>query len=565
MHRVFALHRRTECDDYPSLQLVKTTFFSIHASSIRKRRTGLARGSHGLKLARVIRSKCFRCTVVLVLAVLFKLWLVAGLAITDDSDDPPNYVAQILHDAPNFFGPGTGVAGRTFLAVGIPFRMGMEIGYLAGCLLMVAALFGWPWRTYLALGVFLFAAFNATAAELFSHMLSDPVWLVEVMIGLALVVLFATRRSPWWWFGLVPAGVLLAVSTITRTTIVPLCGSLLLWLAIVLVVEWRTGATRRRLLSLVGGVALVLVAVTLCYKGTCLRNSESYGYYGLSMPDSREYREFYMALQSVGEPTGDRYYPVDTARLDQIAQAGPVSKWFVEAMKTDGNFRRVSEQTFGKYDFALGWFHFVVFFNAIPNGDLRTGFQMFRAVEDEIAAASREGRIKTRSIVPLPDARLGVVAGAVPNSVVRLGGLITFVPAAYAWSEPGEPRFQDAAFTKALNRGAAERSPVREAMGMMLCAIYGPAFVVLLPVFLLALGACVVGVIRKRGKELGLEPEFAARQLILIAATVFFAWNVLFCASGVPFFARYMILQNVLLPLLAVYYARAAWHLLRKR
>jgi hypothetical protein len=100
---------------------------------------------------------------------------------------------------------------------------------------------------------------------------------------------------------------------------------------------------------------------------------------------------------------------------------------------------------------------------------------------------------------------------------------------------------------------------------MMLCAIYAPAFLVLLPLFLLALGACVVGVIRRRGKALGLEPEFAARQLILIAATAFFAWNVLFCASGVPFFARYVILQNVLLPLLTAYYARSAWQLLRKR
>jgi hypothetical protein len=499
-----------------------------------------------------------------VLAVLFKLWFVSGLEITDDPDDPPNYVAQILHDAPNFFGPGTGVAGRALGAVGIPFRIGTEMAYLAGCLLMVAALLGWPTRTYLALGVFLFAAFNATAAELFSHVLSDPVWMAEVMIGLALMVLFATQRSPWWWLGLVPAGVLLAVSTITRTTIVPLTASLLLWLAIMLVEEWRMGATRRRLLSLAGGVAVVLAAVTLCYKGTCLHNSESYGYYGLSMPDSREYREFYMTLQSVGEPTGDRYYPVDTARLDQVAQAGPASKWFVQAMKTDGNFRRISEKTYGKYDFALGWFHFVVFFNAIPNGDLRTGFQMFRMVEDEIATASREGRIKTRTIVPLPDARLGIVAGAVPHAVAQLGGLITFVPASYAWAETGEPRFTNPDFTAALNRGTPERSPVREAFGMFLCALYTPAYWILLPVFLLALGACVVGVIRRRGKALGLEPEFAARQLILIAATAFFAWNVLFCASGVPFFARYMILQNVLLPLLTVYYAQTAWQLLRR-
>jgi hypothetical protein len=511
-----------------------------------------------------MRSRAILCTSALVLAVLFKFWLIAGLPITDDPDDPPNYVAQMLHDGPSFFGPGTGLAGWTLGAAGIPFRLGMEIAYLLACLLAVRALFGWPTHSFLAVAVFVFAAFDPTPAELLSHVLSDPVWMIEVILGLALLVLFAIGRSPWRWLWLAPAALVLALSTITRTTILPLSAALVFWVALVLLTEWRKGATRRRL-ELAAGTALVLAAVALVYKGTCWHNAATFGYDGLSLPDSREYRDFYMCLQSVGEPTGARYYPVDTARLDEIAQAGPVSRAFVEAMKTDANFRRISEQTFGQRDFALGWFHFVVFFNTIPGGDLRQGFAMFQAVENEIATAAKEGRIKTRAILPLPDCRLGIVAGALPGTVIRLGGLIPVVPPKYAWAGDNEPRFDNTAFTVALRRGATGRSPLREKIGAVLCALYAPVYWLLLPVLALGIGGCAVGAMLRRGKLREVDPEFPARQLFLIATVAFFAWNAIFCASGVPFFARYMILQQVLLPLLAAYYARLAWTMARSQ
>jgi hypothetical protein len=511
-----------------------------------------------------MRSRALLYASALALAVILKLWLVAGLEITDDPDDPPNYVAEMLHDSPSFFGPGTGLAGRALASVGIPFRLGLEVTYLVACLLVVGALLGWPWESALALAVFVFVIFNPTAAELSSHLLSDPVWMVEVILGLALVVLFAQGRSPWRWLLLAPAGAVLALSTITRTTIIPLTVALLLWIGLVLLMEWRKRAKLRRMLALGGGIAAVLAVVALGYKATCWHNAAAFGYDGLSMPDSREYRDFYMCLQSVGEPGDDAYYPVDTARLDQVAQAGPVSHAFVEAMKIDANFRRISEKTFGKYDFALGWFHFVVFFNTVPGGDLRQGFAMFKAVESEIATASREGRIQTRVIVPLPDCRLGTVAGVLPDAVFRLGGLILFVPAKYAWSSENEPRFENPDFTAALNRGAAGRSPMREEIGAWLCAIYAPVYWLLLPVLALGMGGCIVGELRRRGALAEIDSAFAARQLVFIAALAFFAWNALFCASGVPFFARYMILQNVLLPLLAAYYGQLAWRIIRK-
>ena len=64
------------------------------------------------------------CAGILLLAILFKFWLIAGMEITDEADDCPNYVAQILGNGtgPSFFGPGTGLwhqipAGRETLRV----------------------------------------------------------------------------------------------------------------------------------------------------------------------------------------------------------------------------------------------------------------------------------------------------------------------------------------------------------------------------------------------------------------------------------------------------------------
>jgi hypothetical protein len=504
------------------------------------------------------------CVGLLVLSIIFKFWLIAEMEITDDPDDPPNYVAQILVGGPSFFGPGTGCVGKLFRLIGIPFRDGIEVAYLVSCVLAVKALFDWPTRSYPSLGLFLFLSFNPAPEELFSHIMSDQVWLVEVLLGISLFVLFAETQRRRRWLYLVPAAVCLGFSTITRVTIIPLMAAFLLaavMAAILYVVKTRRKAVD--LQAIIGWIGCIGFIAIFNYS-TCLYNSICYGYFGLSITDCREYRIFYMCLQSVGDPSGDKYYPVDDHRLSLVAQAGPVSHWFVDHMRTDLNFRRISQNAYGKYDFALPWFELVVFFNTVPNGDLRQGFAMFRMVENEISKAAEENRLKVRAIIPLPDSRIPIVLSAAPNALRQLSALITAEPAQYAWAwRNDEPKFDNPYFAQALTRRTVAPSPARENIGRALCTFYSFIYARLLFGLELSMGAYLVCGLYYWNKLPAMNLHSLAQQLFALFFFVVFFWYVLFSASGLQATSRYMVFQNVILPLLVVYYFREAWRIAR--
>ncbi len=511
-------------------------------------------------------AKAIFCTGVLVLSLIFKFWLIAEMEITDDPDDPSNYVGQILVSHPSFFGPGTGYAGKLFQVLGIPFRDGIEVLYLLACLLTVRALFAWPTKSCLALGLFLFVSFNPVPEELFSHVMSDQVWLVEVMLGISLYIAFTETRTRWRCIYLALAAVCLGFSTLTRTTLAPLLAGFLLWALIGGTLGWLKNRGKTLDPQAVIGLMVCLVSIGILNYSICLSNEIRYGYFGLSVFDCREYRAFYTCLQSVGDPTGDKYYPVDDHRLGLVAQAGPASRKFVEDMRTDQRFRTVSQETFGKYDFSLGWFHFVVFANAFPNGNLPEGFAMFKEVEQEIAKASAENRLKVRSIFPLPDCRIPIVLSALPGALQDETALVTSVPSQYAWAwGGGEPKFENSLFTQALTRRAVTPSPLRETIGKALCAFYSIVYAEMLPGLILGVGVYLACSAYSWKKISATSFHFPAQHLFGVLYVVLFAWYVFFHASGFPAFARYVLFQNVMLLLLIVYYFRESWRMVRDR
>jgi len=504
------------------------------------------------------------CIGVVILSIIFKFWLIAEMEITDDPDDPPNYITQILVGGPSFFGPGTGCVGKLFSLIGIPFRDGIEIAYLASCLLAVKALFDWPTKSYLALGLFLFISFDPAPEELFSHIMSDQVWLVEVLLGISLFVTFAGTRKGVRWLYLALAAICLGFSTITRVTIIPLITSFLLWAVISGILWWLKNRQKSFDFQTVGGWIACVAFVGIFNYSTCFYNSIYKGYFGLSLTDSREYHEFYMCLQSVGDPTGDKYYPVDDHRLSLIAQAGPASHEFVDQMRTDLNFRRINQKAYGKYDFALTWFELVVFFNTIPNGNLHQGFAMFKEVENEISKASEEHRLKVRTIIPLPDCRIPIVMSAFPDALRHLSAFITTEPAQYAWAWGGsEPQFENVYFSQALTRRAVAPSPVRENIGKALCTFYSIIYSKMLLGLELGVDVYLGCGIYCWKKISTFSLHFLAQQFFVVFFVVLFFWYVLFDASGLVSSARYMVFQNVMLPLLLVYYFRQAWQIVR--
>ena len=505
-----------------------------------------------------LNRKTALCGAVILLSVVFKFWLIAGMAITDDPADPIGYAEQINTGHPNFFPPGTGWVGQLFRATGLPFREGIELAYLLGCALAVRALLDWPVKSYLALGLFVFMSFNPAAEELFSHLLSDEVWLVEILPGISLFVLFAEGRSHWRWLWLALAAVFLALSTVTRITIIPLAATFLAWAIATLALASLQKQNGRTLAPLLlGGAACLILAVALD-ETVCWRNSSVYHFRGLSLPDSREYRQLWMTLQSVGEPTGPKYYPVDHDRLELIAKAGPVSQAFVDALATDTKFHRVSQDAYGKYDLALGWFHFVVFLNTIPDGHLKKGFAMFRLVEDEIANAGAEHRLKVRTILPLPDCRLGVVATALPDALRDQGACTVTIPKKFAWAGLVAPKFEKPDFNTATGRWSVEPTPLRNAIGETICSVYSAIYLLMLPAFGLSLIACVTAFLGRWKYLPAISARRMAQQLFLVLPVIFFCWYTWFVASGILPVLRFVVLHNVLMPLLTVYYFQLA-------
>ncbi|HEY0257529.1 MAG TPA: hypothetical protein VGC39_08805, partial [Candidatus Methylacidiphilales bacterium] len=446
--------------------------------------------------------------------------------------------------------------------LGIPFRIGIEAAFLGSIFLVLTALFDRPTQSYLALGLYLFAIFNPAVEELLSHLMSDQVWLVETLAGFSLFVLFAGTASRLRWGCVLLGALCLGFSVVTRSTFVPLLITFLVWAMLSVGLAFLRNQKCADLLPIAGGCFLCLYAVAVFYYGTCFHNSKNNGFFGLSAFDSREYQDFYMRLQSVGEPTGDAYFPIDDNRLSLIATAGPRSRWFVEQLGKDSSFRNTSRQTYGKPGIALCWFHWAVFETLDTDGDLDRTFALFRDVEGEITRAAQENRLKVRRIIPLPDCRIPTVLSVIPHGLLHIASLITWQPPRYAWAwNHDEPKFDNAEFFRALHRQNVAPSPARERIGIVLCEIYAWVYAPLLVALVAAVAAFGIGLAYRWNSIPAFTNRFLAQQLFLVSFLVLALWYLLFDASGLFAVPRYLVFNNVMLPLLLVYYARHAWRL----
>jgi hypothetical protein len=331
------------------------------------------------------------------------------------------------------------------------------------------------------------------------------------------------------------------------------------WACFVGLVSFAKTDSSKIKLPIAGGVALCLYAIFVFYYSTCYLDSKVNGFFGINAFDSREYQKFYVDLQSVGDPTGDAYFPIDDERLKLIAKAGPRSAWFADQLERERSFREVSRKTYGKPGIALCWFHWAVFETLDADGDLPKTFAVFREIEGEIEQAGRKNRLKVRHVLPLPDCRVPIVLSALPAASWHVTSLIVFQPQRYAWNNPGEPRFDNPEFTRALTRSPVAPSPLREQIGRDFCAVYGLVYPLLLPALAMAVVAFGIALVRRRQKNSRLSARFMAQQLFLIAFVIFHLWYTLFDASGLLAVPRYLIYNNVMLPILLAYYAREAW------
>jgi hypothetical protein len=512
--------------------------------------------------------------ILFLLAVLVKLWLIWPAQISDATDDPHEYMLQILYPANGglTYPPGTGLIGRFCYDLGLPFRLSLEISFLFAAAVLLRALFAWPWQSYLALGLFILTIFDPAPAELFSHLYSDQVWLIETMLGVSCLVLAFRREGHLDWNCLVLTLFFLGLSMITRSVSVPLLLALMVFALLalaLLLAKFRSKHLKRSLDLLALTIPTLVLGIALIYLGICRYNVTHHGYTGISYIDSNEYKQFYLCLQSVGDPTGVKYFPIDERRRQLIAKAGPDSAWFIQQLDGNAVYQNAGLKNYGIYDIPAGWFHWAAFTAAMDpaKGDYMTAFSLFKSIEGEIATANRLGAIRVRAILPLPDCRLPIVAGALPDGARQTVRKIIHEPPPAAFDTRAR-RYDSPDFTKALTRPARPdltaqviaANAARDRIWQTLVRVYSCIYTRLVfGLFLLSL-VVFLAALAWRWKQIDeFSLTFIARQFFPITFFVYFFWYALFDASGMPVTARYMILNHLLLlPLLVFYLLSAA-------
>ena len=503
--------------------------------------------------------------------ILAKFWLIWESEIADATDDPHEYVLQVLYPVNGglAYGPGTGMVGRLFYDLGLPFRLGIEAAFLVAIVLVLRVLMTWPWKSGLSLGLFLFAIFDPAPAELFSHFYSDQVWFIETLLGFSCFALALQNESRPNWIVLNLAALFLGLSTLTRSVIIPLSLAILLFAVLGIGLLWvknRKPEFKTCFGALVLSLVSLLLIVTLVYEGTCIYNLRVHGYDGISLIDNAEYKKFYFCLQSVGDPTGKRYYPIDENRRKLIAQAGPISKAFMEGMDPNGFYKKVSQEHYGTADIASGWLEFALLDEAYQdsNGDLQKCFALLKVIESEIDEANRRGVLKKRTILPLPDSRVQIVAEAYPGAIAHSLSAIVHEPPAATLAWDPTKRYDAHDFTLALNRRVIQPSPLRDQIWGYLCGIYGMVYTPLVVYIYGILWLFFWAVFASKWRKLSCPSLYwMAQQVFGILFLVLLGWYALFDASGWPALSRYMIFNHVMLPILLVYYLAATVRLLR--
>jgi hypothetical protein len=510
------------------------------------------------------------CLAGFIFTVLLKFWLVWEMEIADAVDDPHEYVLQILYPVNGglAYPPGTGLVGRLFHDLGIPFRLGIEAAFLAASTLVVRSLFRWPWEGWLGLGLFFLTILNPATAELFSHLFSDQVWLIETMLAVSCFVLVFREEGRLGWSFLLLTVFFFGLSEITRSVSIPLLAGTnlfaLLALALLLA-KHRSKMLKRNLDLLALTIPTLIFGQLLIYGGVCRFNYVHHGYTGLSYIDSTEYKDFYLTLQAVGDPTGGRYFPIDEDRRKLIARAGPDSAWFVGQLEANGFYKQAGLDHYGRYDIPSGWFHWATFSATMNGGDYMTAFAIFHSIEGEIADAGHRGVIKVRSIAPLPDCRINIVMGAFPDGLRHAIRQSLHEPVPTAFTIQGaHSRYDNPEFTRALTRRTVMESPLRESVWRILARVY--ALIYTRATFYLYAAVLVVfmGAVAVRWKQIEeFSLTFIAQQFFNVLFIVFLLWYAFFDASGMPVTARYMVLNHLLMPLLIAYFASATVRVLR--
>ena len=344
----------------------------------------------------------------------------------------------------------------------------MEAVFVLASTLVIRALFAWPWKSFLSLGLFLLILLDPAIAELFSHLYSDQVWLLETLLGLAcFAIAFSSKdkiHSGWLVFSALSWG----SPPSPAAFLFPFC-----WALLALPSSssfFFLPSTGKK----ISGVILdffalsiwtLLLGLCIIYDGTCRYDSLRHGYCGISYLDSDQYKKFYLCLQSVGDPTGDPYFPIDENRRKSHCPGRTRFDVVYPGARRNDFYKQAGLRYYGKSDIPAGWFHWAAFTATMHDGDYLKSFAIFQNIEEEVAGSSQHGLVKVRPIIQLPDSRIPIVLKVFPDGLHHAIDQLIHEPSPdFSTWKMGNPRYLDPDFTNALTRRIVHESPLRESV-----------------------------------------------------------------------------------------------------
>ncbi|MEI7935839.1 MAG: hypothetical protein WCK27_04050 [Verrucomicrobiota bacterium] len=332
---------------------------------------------------------------------LAKLWVVADAEILAQPNDAAIYAHSAIHLVwgaddlaclPSGFPMLAGLLGK----FGIPWRLALELLYLAACASLAAAVADQIRSRLIAVCLFIAMVWHPYTLSGFREFMAYPVLLLLSAALLAIMFrLLAQPTTKWGWRAFFSLGIVLFLWGWVRTEEPLVWATYALFMAFAWMLIYQEPTPQPRSPRL----RLLLLPVLICLflsTGVNLINYAKYGVYAKSLVmTSPGLTALYQALYRVKPEQEVPYAPITRQSLTAACKVSPTLRCFQEGLlKSDTVAVRYGEARTGRPGEFGPWFYNVLQ-NALP-GDAREANEVMLAAASEINCAVREGRLPGR-------------------------------------------------------------------------------------------------------------------------------------------------------------------------
>jgi hypothetical protein len=353
-----------------------------------------------------------------------KLWMVAGDEMLAQDYDAHDYAqsatTMVWGGSLPSHPPGFPMIAGIVAQFGVPWRLALEVLYLASCGLLAAGIISLLRSCVIAVLLFAAIAWHPWTLSGFHAFWSYP--FVLVLSVALLSIMFRILGQPsneWTWPIFVGEGCILFFWEWSRTEDPLVYGTFALFVGLALALsrrETHPASWKKRVVLLALPVLMVISLST----GVRLINYFEYGIYAKSRMTSPGLTALMKALYQIKPERDLRYAPVTRSSLQAACDASPTLRQFESTLLDPRNHESRVGESITKVPGEFGPWLIWLLPGSLP-WDSREANQVMLAAASEINDALRDGRLSRRhAYYPLdPNWRLWL-PGLVPSFVACL-------------------------------------------------------------------------------------------------------------------------------------------------